>query len=52
MMDTIDDLKREVKMSNNFIYKIYDLLEKINKNLEVIKDDIHAGRNNSLHSKE
>lgn len=43
-MDGLDELRRDVKMSNNFIFKIYELLEKINKNLEVIKNDIHTDK--------
>jgi hypothetical protein len=42
----IDAIQRDVHMNLNFMYKVYELLERINKNLEEIKNELKNGIHN------
>lgn len=39
--ERIDKVIREEEQIKNFLYKIYEILNEINKKMEVIKNDIH-----------
>ena len=40
--EQMEDLKKEVKMSNNFLLKISNLMEQINKTMEDIKNGLRT----------